>query len=832
MTVQSQKKLYGSTIFGYEGTSSQTAFEGSADTIWQTEGFHTPFLTNANVVYQNGTPLGITHIEGLDGTMYLLNSSRRKLLIYSAAGYSSSDGHYDATRGSSNDMPANPVTNTPDLIQEIDLTDLSLVNTTWISLFLIDGTIYLVRSDLKFYQLTYQQKTGFYQVAKDYTGQTSDVFQLQLNEGAFIETSPSSYKWAFEAFNDENGYPNSISIYENRLVLGGNKKNPNVVFLSKTNEFDDFQLGSLDTDALKLEINSSEAEDIQWFCPQRELVIGTSNNEWTLSSGNSETSLTPTQLSFKRRSKYGSNDVQAVLSNSAILFLQRQGTKLREWFLQGNENDYLGNELSLIANHITQYGFIQMALQTEPYNIVWLVSNNGDLIGLTYERETEVFAWHRHTFNETVNYLSLDGANDYVDAPHVNFQNNATIDFTLNFKLRQSSTEREWLVNQAGSFEIDIRANATNEFYLILGRDTNGTSITYNKILQFNNDFTDNQWHTLHITVDPTSTTNNITATIDGVSTTSTSNLSFDFSGTTFQHANQANYNFLIGNARSYQSPYNGDESLFPDGNPTDTLDLDLNSLVLKVGSSTKFNYLFNTGSGTTVTDTAGSNNASIINNTSPNWVSEVIINKVESVAVLPNKTSEDSVYLSIKNSNNTNRNIVKFNNYEWGTNYTTEYSGLDLYKKYTNHSSQTVSGLEHLEGKSVTAKVNGVVETKIVSSGAITLASTPSNATVYVGLPYTSTLAPLYVDAEGSMGSKKSIPHATIRFKDTLEAKVGQKETGTDNVKFASSSSLNTEDAEVWLANHNEFLQTVYIVSDTPQPCTVLAMVVDVEGV
>ena len=90
-------------------------------------------------------------------------------------------------------------------------------------------------------------------------------------------------------------------------------------------------------------------------------------------------------------------------------------------------------------------------------------------------------------------------------------------------------------------------------------------------------------------------------------------------------------------------------------------------------------------------------------------------------------------------------------------------------------------------------------------------------------------------------MGSKKSASHATIRFKDTLEAKVGQKETGTfgtnstsvlDDVKFGSTASLNTEDAEVWLANHNEFLQTIYVVSDTPQPCTVLAMVVDVEGV
>ena len=90
-------------------------------------------------------------------------------------------------------------------------------------------------------------------------------------------------------------------------------------------------------------------------------------------------------------------------------------------------------------------------------------------------------------------------------------------------------------------------------------------------------------------------------------------------------------------------------------------------------------------------------------------------------------------------------------------------------------------------------------------------------------------------------MGSKKSAPHATIRFKDTLEAKVGQTRTGTHgatnapnlgDVKFASSNSLNTEDAEVWLANHNEFFQTIYVVSDTPQPCTVLAMVVDVEGV
>lgn len=226
--------------------------------------------------------------------------------------------------------------------------------------------------------------------------------------------------------------------------------------------------------------------------------------------------------------------------------------------------------------------------------------------------------------NYQIDYLSLDGVNDYVDAPHVNFENNKIIDFKLNFKLRQSSSEREWLVNQAGSFEIDIRANATDEFYLILARgSSNGTNTAYNKKLEFENSFTDNEWHTLHITVDPTTTVNNITASIDGISTTSTSNLSYDFSGDTFEDSKQSTYNFLIGNARAYSSPYSGSEVLYPDSTPTDTLDLDLNYAILKVADTTAFSYLFNTGSGTTVTDTAGSNDATIINNTSPNWSTE-----------------------------------------------------------------------------------------------------------------------------------------------------------------------------------------------------------------
>jgi hypothetical protein len=39
-------------------------------------------------------------------------------------------------------------------------------------------------------------------------------------------------------------------------------------------------------------------------------------------------------------------------------------------------------------------------------------------------------------------------------------------------------------------------------------------------------------------------------------------------------------------------------------------------------------------------------------------------------------------------------------------------------------------------------------------------------------------------------------------------------------------------EDVEVWLSNANEFLQTIYVVQDEPQPCTVLAMIANVEKI
>ncbi len=912
-----------------------------------------------------------------------------------------------------------------------------------------DEKIYAVTADRKFIEYTLKGDNKTFQCQIAHT--SGSDFETDLAAGRWAERFPSKNEFQESAFSNFRGFPEAVAIFENRLCLAGTKNNPNTLFLSETDNLDNFALGALDTDSMKLTFNSGTLDQIKWLCPSRELVIGTAANEWSLGSGNQSLPITPSQLNLKRRSQYGSSGVQGLLVNSAVLFPMREGKKLREWYLQENQNDYLAQDLSAIAEHITGDGIKQLAVQNQPTTIVWMIRENGELIGLTYERESKTFAWHRQNFNFNLKYLELDGVNDYVQSAHIPFTDEDQIDFTMHFRIKKAVEDAtgEYLFHQAGSFGVYFEQNKPNELLLILGanRSTGASAQMYTQTLVFDADFVNNQWHTLRVIVDPDSTTNNITVTIDdietlteeaddGITTNACGYPSFNFASRNvgFETSNQNGYPFLFGMGMVYSGSTYSSEAISPD--VTDTLDLDINYANLILGTTTKFTYLFDKGSGTTVFDkSASSSNATIVNNTSPSWKNVTSSYKAESVAVLPDTDNSDKVFVTLKDPyaadtattvnyrittkndgggnvgdyldipvkadgtvtrtamasqgavktprfntfiegetdatfvyrttvgefrestqvtansyggvdvfiwndvsntstgattvgfgqnlhiqysgnadiqtiipddskdqvkvqivyqeagtydlyfNFTNKNdgtgavtsergiierdddgnfvsftaddkstgevpldlgkrcLVELDPIEDYTDYKNQHSGLDLYVRERIHNGDTFTGLSHLEGKEVTIKKDGVVEanTKVVTDGQITLASSSTNANVVVGLPYTATLAPLYLDAEGSMGSKKSASHATIRFKDTLEAKVGQKETGTatlattsvlSDVKFASSNSLNTEDAEVWLANHNEFLQTIYVVSDTPQPCTVLAMVVDVEGV
>jgi len=224
---------------------------------------------------------------------------------------------------------------------------------------------------------------------------SSTVVTADVDIDMFATTATPD--WAEGAWSEVQGYPRTVVLHEQRLVLGGTAKQANRIWGSVTDDFENFRKGTRADQAWDYQIASKENNAINWLVSRNSMLVGTSGDEWTFGSTNDNESISPTNIRVRKQTAYGSKHIQAVLVNEAVLFLQRKGRKIREFVYSFERDTYVAPDLSLLSEHITQNTIVQQAFQQQPDAILWNVTSQGDLIGMTYEREQDVVGWHRHT---------------------------------------------------------------------------------------------------------------------------------------------------------------------------------------------------------------------------------------------------------------------------------------------------------------------------------------------------------------------------------------------------------------------------------------------------
>lgn len=148
-------------------------------------------------------------------------------------------------------------------------------------------------------RLNYSGEDSYYECVKNVDDDNKDSFTEQLADGCWIERYPNTYKWTEGAFSDKAGYPSCLAIYQNRMCFSGVGEEPDTIWLSSSDDYNNFNLGILDTDALKLTINSGQLDNIQWLVPTTSLVIGTSGSEWVLEPESDKLPITPTSFLYQ-----------------------------------------------------------------------------------------------------------------------------------------------------------------------------------------------------------------------------------------------------------------------------------------------------------------------------------------------------------------------------------------------------------------------------------------------------------------------------------------------------------------------------------------------------
>lgn len=244
------------------------------------------------------------------------------------------------------------------------------------------------------------------------------VVVLKVTGGGAVAVST----WRLGTWSDTTGYPSCVIFHEDRLVLSGATGSPIRFDGSNSADYEnmsptgigDFEFqanGNYSTNTCSATIAASNAygfdllasdqNPIQWSAQDEQgLILGTAAGEWLVFAPSSNAALSATNISAKKRTSYGSENVQAVQSGKCTIFVQKGGRKIRELNYYYDVNGFRAADLTTLAEHITTSRISYLAVQKNPQPIVWAVRNDGVLLSTTYEREFDVLkvGFARHIF--------------------------------------------------------------------------------------------------------------------------------------------------------------------------------------------------------------------------------------------------------------------------------------------------------------------------------------------------------------------------------------------------------------------------------------------------
>ena len=216
---------------------------------------------------------------------------------------------------------------------------------------------------------------------------------------------------------------------------------------------------------------------------------------------------------------------------------------------------------------------------------------------------------------------------------------------------------------------------------------------------------------------------------------------------------------------------------------------------------------------------------------------------KVESVSSIPNTTgSRDELWsITSRTVNGGTRRFVEYMAPFWEPSINIDDAiFMDCAATYDGSATTSITGLDHLEGESVTVLANGATHPdKTVSGGTITLDR--SSSVVQVGLGYNGDIETMKradgTREGGALMKPKRIHRITLRLFETVNITVGTVDSALDRVVFRDSDDNMGEAVEPFTGDKNirpnstyDREGQIYLRQDQPLPCTVIAVMMEME--
>lgn len=228
------------------------------------------------------------------------------------------------------------------------------------------------------------------------TGTSNTIF-VDTGQIQDILTNPPS---PFTGFQQAGDYPSVTSYYQQRQAFANTLNQPETVWLSQSGSFPNFTESNpiQDSDAVIFSLAGQQVCAVRFLLDLGRLIVGSEGGEYMV-QGDSNGTLTPTNINPIVGSYNGVNTLPPLRVGNTLLYVQALGTRI----LELKTNVYLGyysftgKDLTEYATHLFD-GFTlnDWTYQQIPNYVTWAVRSDGILLGFTFNEDEQLLAWHRH----------------------------------------------------------------------------------------------------------------------------------------------------------------------------------------------------------------------------------------------------------------------------------------------------------------------------------------------------------------------------------------------------------------------------------------------------
>lgn len=222
---------------------------------------------------------------------------------------------------------------------------------------------------------------------------------------AVVDTSAYT-AWSSAGFLSRQGLlPRALGFYEGRLYHGGADDTPDQFNGSRSPvpttgvpRYDDYTTGSDPDHGVVFTIADAEVNKIYWFMgTNRLLFAGTFGTETKITGDTSDAAITPSSINVRAENRLGVADVPPINRENIVIYVQRGSLTLRSFDFDALSDAFVSTDRNLVSDHITKSGIKQITWVTGRPDLIWAVTNDGRLLGLTFKSGREdVAGWHPH----------------------------------------------------------------------------------------------------------------------------------------------------------------------------------------------------------------------------------------------------------------------------------------------------------------------------------------------------------------------------------------------------------------------------------------------------